>query len=331
MIVAYGPEPWLRRSVEAVLASEGIVAEVVLVDNGATEGMVDELATLEGVTVVDPGGNVGFAAGCNRGVTASRFPLVALVNPDAIVEPGALAEMARAAERPHVGIATASVRLADHADLLNSAGNDVHFLGVSWSGCFEEPAADHAVEQPVTASSGAAMMMRRETWDSLGGLTEEFFAYYEDAELSLRCWQQGLEVHYVPTAVVFHRYEFSRNQLKYYLLERNRLILVLSAFGPRHLFLMAPAFAALELAIVVSAAAQGWLGAKLRGYGWLVRHLGWLRRHRATIQRERTTPEAVMAERFTTRLQPGNLPPPRVLLPLDRVLAGYWALARRLL
>ncbi len=94
---------------------------------------------------------------------------------------------------------------------------------------------------------------------------------------------------------------------------------------------MAPAFAALELAIVVSAAAQGWLGAKLRGYGWLVRHLGWLRRHRATIQRERTTPEAVMAERFTTRLQPGNLPPPRVLLPLDRVLAGYWALARRLL
>ena len=79
------------------------------------------------------------------------------------------------------------------------------------------------------------------------------------------------------------------------------------------------------------AAAQGWLGAKLRGYVWLVRHPGWLRRHRALIQGQRTTSEAALAERSTTRLQPGNLPPPRALLPLDRVLAGYWAVARRLL
>ena len=331
VIVAYGPEPWLRRSIEAVLASEGVVTEVVLVDNGGTEGMVDELGRLAGVTVVDPGDNIGFAAGCNRGVAVAQFPLVALVNPDAIVEPDALAELARVASDPRIGIATASVRLAEHPDLLNSAGNDVHFLGVSWSGCFEEPATDHAAERSVTAASGAAMMARRETWASVGGLTETFFAYYEDAELSLRCWQQGLEVRYVPTAVVVHRYEFSRNQLKYYLLERNRLILVITTFSTRHLLLMAPAFVALEFAIIASAASQGWLGAKLRGYGWLIRHLGWLRRHRAEIQGQRTVPESALVERFTDRLQPGNLPPPKALAPLDRLLAGYWALARRFL
>jgi GT2 family glycosyltransferase len=331
VIVAYGPELWLRRSVEAVLASNGVTTEVVLVDNGGTEGMVDELGALDGVTVIDPGANIGFAAGCNRGVAAARFALVALVNPDAIVQPDALTQLATVARRPEVGIATASVRLADQPDLLNSAGNDVHFLGVSWSGGFEEPASDHAVETPVTAASGAALMMRRATWTAMGGLTEEFFAYYEDAELSLRCWQQGLEVRYVPSAVVVHRYEFSRNQLKYELLERNRLILVVTSFGPRHLLVMAPAFVALELAIVASAAAQGWLGAKLRGYAWLARHLGWLRRHRASIQGLRISTEAMMADRYTTRLQPGNLPPPRALLPLDRVLAAYWALARSLL
>ena len=331
VIVAYGPEPWLRRSVEAVLASEGISTQVVLVDNGGTDGLVEELAGLDGVTVVDPGGNVGFATGCNYGVAVARSPLVALVNPDAIVEPDALAQLARVAQRPQVGIATASVRLADRRDLLNSAGNDVHFLGVSWSGCFEEPAAEHAVERPVTAASGAALMMRRPIWDEMGGLTDEFFAYYEDAELSLRCWQRELSVVYVPTAVVVHRYEFSRNQLKYHLLERNRLILVLTTFGSRHLLVMAPAFVTLELAIVASAAAQGWLGAKVKGYVWLVRHAGWLRRRRRAVQAARTVPEAALAPLFTTRLQPGNLPPPRALLPLDRLLRGYWALARRLL
>jgi GT2 family glycosyltransferase len=129
VIVAYGPDPWLERSVEAVLASEGIDVDVVVVDNGGTEGIVDRLEGLEGVRVVRPGRNTGFAEGCDLGVAASTAPLVALVNPDAIVAAGALAALAATAADPTVGIATASVRLADRPALLNSAGNDVHFLG----------------------------------------------------------------------------------------------------------------------------------------------------------------------------------------------------------
>jgi len=330
VIVAYGPDPWLGRSVQAVLDSAGVEADVVVVDNGGTQGAVD---ALEGdrVTVVRPGDNVGFARGCNLGVAASTAPLVALVNPDAIVEPDALAELAAVAQRAEVALATASVRLADRPDRLNSAGNDIHFLGVSWSGRFDEPAADHDRQEPVTAASGAGLMARRQVWDALGGLADELFAYYEDADLSLRAWQRGWEVVFVPTAVVVHRYEFSRNPVKFRLLERNRLTMVLTEFGPRHLAVVAPALVVLELGMIAYAATDGWLGAKLGAYGWLWRHRRWLVERRRANQAARTVPERDLTWLFADHLQPGNLPPPQALVPLDRVLRAYWHLVRRLI
>jgi GT2 family glycosyltransferase len=331
VIVAYGADPWLERSVEALLGSVGVAVDVVIVDNGGTDGMVDALEDRKDVSVVRSGVNVGFAAGCNFGVAASTAPFVALVNPDALVEPDALAELVAVAARPEVGLATASVRLADRPDRLNSAGNDVHFLGVSWSGRFDEPAADHDHEERVTAASGAALACRREIWEELGGFAAELFAYYEDADLSLRCWERGWSVVYVPTAVVAHRYEFSRNPIKYRLLERNRLAMVITCFGPRQLVLGAPAFAALEVGMIGYAAIDGWLGAKLLAYVWLFRQRRWLRTRRAQLQADRTVSEADLAWLFADHLQPANLPPPRALVPLDRVLRAYWRLIRRFL
>jgi GT2 family glycosyltransferase len=331
VVVAYGPEPWLPRCIEAILASTGVRADVVLVDNGGTEGLVDDLESLEGVTVLRPGRNTGFGEGCNLGVAAATAPFVALINHDAVVEPGALAALVHVAARPEVGLATASVRLADQLGHLNSAGNDIHFLGLSWSGCFDEPATDYPDERVVTGASGAALACRIEVWQALGGFDDEFFAYHEDADLSLRSWEHGWSNVYVPTAVVEHRYEFSRNALKYELIERNRLIMVLTAFGPRQLVLTAPALLALEVVMLAFGAKEGWLGAKLRGYGWLVRHASWLRGRRRRVQGERTISEAALADLLVGRMQAGNFDAPDWFSPFDRVLAGYWTLVKRLL
>lgn len=331
VIVAYGAEPWLERSVRAALRSEGVDVEVVLVDNGCTDGAVDVLGVLPGVTTVRPESNLGFAGGCHAGVEASRGEVVAFVNPDAVVAPDALARLAAVVGDPGVAIATAGVRLADRPEAMNSAGNDVHFLGVSWSGGFGEPAAEHALRRQVLAASGAGMAMRRAVWDALGGMEAELFAYYEDADLSLRCWQQGLSVVYVPDAVVVHRYEFSRNPRKLFLAERNRLCLVLTLYESRTLWLLAPALVGLEAAVVALAVRQGWWRQKLAGWAWLLRRRRWLRERRRAVQAARRVGDRDLAGRFATSLSPGNFALPTWSGPLDRLLARYWALVRRLL
>ena len=331
VIVAFGAEPWLERAVDAALGSTGVDVDVVVVDNGCTDGGVDRIRNRTGVEVVCPARNLGFAGGCNLGVDHARGSTIAFLNGDALIEPTALAALAAVSARPDVGIATASVRLADAPDTLNSAGNDVHFTGFSWSGCFGEPASAHAHERDAFAASGALMAVRRDVWDALGGFDDNYFAYYEDADLSLRCWQRGLTVRYVPDAVVRHRYEFSRHPSKLFLAERNRLLLVFTCFGGRLLALVAPVLVAVELAMVATAVSQGWGREKVDGWTWLWRNRRAIAARRREVQAARVVGDRALALRFAERLDPGNAPPPAWAKPLDGVLRAYWLVARRFL
>ena len=331
VVLAYKDEPWLERSVRAALDSRGVDVEVILVDNGCTDGAVERLAGLGGVQVLRPPENLGFAGGCNAGAAQARGEVLALVNGDAVVEADALARLADVAIKPDVGIASASIRLADAPERLNSAGNELHFLGFAWSGAFGEDASAHRVEHDVAYASGAGMAMERQLWQRLGGFDAQYFAYHEDAELSLRCWQQGMRVVYVPEAVVIHRYEFSRNALKYYLVERNRMALVLTLLEGRTLGLLLPALAAAELATLVVAVKSGWVRQKVAGWQWLLRHRRWLMARRRQLQEERTVGDRSIAPLLSDRLDAGNYPLPPALRPLDRLLCGYWSAVRRFL
>lgn len=330
-VVAFGAEPMLPTCVRSILESRGVDVEVVLVDNGCTDGGVDAVRNLPHVTVIESGRNLGFDEACNIALASGTGDFIALVNFDATVDPDALARLTATATDPSVGIATASLRLDDQPQLMNSAGNDVHFLGFSWCNGLEQPAAHFTTARDVASASGAAMVMRRKLWEQLGGFAPEFFMYYEDPEISLRCWRAGLRVVFVPDAVVMHRYEFDKNPQKMYFVERNRLIAMLTMFEARTLVLLLPALLGVELAMLALAWRQGWGSAKVRGWWWLVRHRGWLRERRAMLARERTVGDAVVAPHLATRLMDANLDLPAALEPLDALLAAYWKGVRHLL
>jgi len=329
VVLAWKAEPWLRRGVDGLLASEKVAVDVVLVDNGCTTDDVEVLERLPGVTVVRPGENLGFAGGCNAGAAVATGDYIALVNGDAIVEPTALARLVDEAARPDVGVAGASIRLADDPRLINSAGNPVHVLGLSWAGRLGEP-EEGTEPVDVAVASGACMVIRRALWERLGGFDTEYFAYHEDTELSIRVWRRGLRVVYVPDAVAVHRYEFSRNDFKYYMIERNRLMFLATLWGWRALVLLSPALLGLELGMVALAAKQGWLGAKVRGWRWLAGHAGHIRRRRRLLQAERTVADRAWMGILTDRLDPVAIELPVVTGPLNTIMRAYWRLVRPL-
>jgi GT2 family glycosyltransferase len=331
VVLAYRDEPWLERCVNALLESEGVDVEVVLVDNGCTDGAVDRLAPTPRVTVVRPGENLGFSGGCNAGAEVASGDFLSLINGDLVVERDALAELVTFAQKPEVGIAQPSIRLSEDPSLLNSDGNEVHFLGFSWCGSFGEPAAKRSAPRPITSAMGAAMMLRRELWLEFGGFEPRYFAYHEDVELCRRCWHRGLELVNVPSSVAVHRYEFGRTPNKIYLSERNRLLFVLTAYEARTLLVLAFPFACVELAALAASIATRTTGQKLAGWMWLLRHRRWVSRRRKQLQAERMVPDAELAYLFATRLEAGNFPLPGWLKPLDALLAAYWSMARRFL
>jgi GT2 family glycosyltransferase len=328
VVLAYRSEPWLRRSVEALLSSEKVTVDVVLVDNGCTTDDVDVLELLDGVTVVRPGTNTGFAGGCNLGASAATGEYVALVNGDAVVEPTTIARLVEEASRPDVGIAVASIRLADNPVLLNAGANPIHVLGLSWSGRMGEP---ETLTEPVETAggSGACVVIPKSHWDALGGFDQEYFAYHEDTELSLRTWRKGLRVLYVPDAVAVHRYEFSRHDFKLYLLERNRLMVVSTLWSTRALVLLAVPFAFLEAGMVLLALKQGWLPAKVRGWRWLWTNRAHIGRRRKEMQAERVISDRMWMSRLTTRIDAAVIPVPAVAGVVNGLVGAWWRVVSR--
>jgi len=331
VLLAWGAEPYLPAAVEAVLASTGVELDVVVVDNGCTTDSVGRIKDLPRVRVLTPAENTGFTGGCTIGAAEATGEILAFVNSDAIVAPDALAALAAVAGEPEVGLAMGSIRLADRPELINTAGNPIHYTGLVWAGGNGQPATSFTKRRAVPCGSGCCFAIRRELWTELGGFAEEYFAYHEDTELSLRLWRRGLTVQYVPDAVVAHHYEFSRNAMKYYLVERNRLALLLTTYQLRSLVVLAPMLLLTEAAMVAAAVAGGWGRPKFRGYGWLWRNRRWLRSRRALLRRERTVSDAALVPILTDRFDPANIEAPPGVRAFNLVARWYWWIARRLL
>ena len=329
VMLAFGAEPVLAEAVDAVLGSVGVDVDLVLVDNGGTDGAVDALAPRPGLRVLTPERNLGFAGGVNHGAAVATGEFLGLVNSDAVVAPDALAKLAAVAARPGVGIASGSIRLASDPTTMNSAGNPVHVVGLSWAGGLGEPAARHGDEVPVASASGAGLVLTRRLWERLDGFAEEYFAYHEDVDLSWRTWQAGLEVRYVPDAVVVHHYEFSRNPLKMFLLEKNRQVFLRTAHGPRLRAAIWLPRTVLDLAMVVLSVRQGWGAERREARRWIAEHEEWITARRRWVQEQRTTPDRDLVHLLTPVLDQRVFPLPPGAGLLQAVLRAYWGVARR--
>jgi uncharacterized membrane protein SirB2 len=114
-------------------------------------------------------------------------------------------------------------------------------------------------------------------------------------------------------------------------MERNRLAFLGTCFAGRTLLLLAPVLLAMELAMLVVAARQGWFRDKLAGWMWIVRNGRKLLRRRRETQGARRVHDRDLARLLTAVVDPGNLKVPALVRALNPVLMVYWLVVRRAL
>jgi N-acetylglucosaminyl-diphospho-decaprenol L-rhamnosyltransferase len=305
--------------------------EVVVVDNQSGDGTPDVARRHPAQpTVLETGTNLGFGGGCHAGARTTTAPLLLYINPDSRLEPGCLTHLRATGDRfPEWDAWQAAVLLP--ADLINTDGGVVHFLGMGWAGDCGRPVSElPAAPQEVTFPSGAAMVVRRSRWDALGGFESSYFMYCEDLDLGLRIWLSGGAVGMVPQARVVHSYDFEKGSQKWFWLERNRLRTVLAVYPTALLLLLAPALIGAELALVVMAGRGGWLTAKLRAQLAVLAGLPEIARRRRRVQGTRAISAAVFAGHLTASLESDFLP--NIGVGAARhAQAGYWRAITRTL
>ncbi len=167
--------------------------EVIVLDNHSGDHSRDVLnAYGDLIRMVFNAQNTGFSAANNQGVALSRGEFVFLLNNDTLTDPMACARLIEAlVANPKIGAVGPKLKNQDGSDQLPG-------------GILGQRQYRTTVAKTVSFLSGAALMMRREVYLSLGGFDEQFFFYNEDLDLCKRIQKAGYSLCFLPTAEVVH-------------------------------------------------------------------------------------------------------------------------------
>jgi GT2 family glycosyltransferase len=206
VIVTWNGRQYLDTCLRAVEAQQGVSAEVILVDNGSTDGTAEFVrARFPRVRMIGLAENRGFASGNNVGARQARGEYVAFLNNDTIADSSWLRAL-RAGIEPATGFALATSRIVYMHDpgVIDSAGDGLF----RWGGAFKrhhgEPAEQAGTAAEVFGVCGGACLMPKAVFDELGGFDDDFFVSHEDVDLSYRARLRGYRCRYVPEAIVRH-------------------------------------------------------------------------------------------------------------------------------
>ena len=276
--------------------------EVILVDNASTDDSVDRArARYPSVRVVRNETNRGYAAACNLGARDASAPFVLFLNNDATIAPGDLDTL--------LGAARIEKDTAVWQPVTNGIDGRLESTGdaFTWWGVFRHlDAVPDVPSAEVFATVGAAMLVRRATFEALGGFEDSYFAYNEETDLCWRVRLAGHNVRVVRDAHVVHIGSETTGQLfephdVRYLVFRNRIRTNLANASRRTLLRLVPqhllaclAFAALYL---VTARPRSSL-AVLQAIVWPVGNRDVLaeQRRRTQALRKRTDDEVLRPE-----------------------------------
>jgi len=190
--------------------------ELLVVDNASRDDSAGVGRSL-GAKVVETGRNLGYSRACNLGASQTSAPWLLVANPDTLLAPGSLARLVATAEAdPRIACIGPRLRNLDGSDYPTGrrfpsllTGGLHALLGTVWP---SNPATrryhladlDRSRPAEVDWVSGACMLLRRSTFEEVGGFDGGYFMYFEDMDLCLRLARAGWSVVFEPRATVAH-------------------------------------------------------------------------------------------------------------------------------
>ena len=222
VILNFNTKELTRRCLATVLGSDlgRFTMEVIVCDNGSTDGSYALLKKeFSGVTFIQNGKNLGFAAGNNPGIRASKGRYVLLLNTDTEVPKDTLRKMITFMDtHKEAGASTAKILLPDGTmDPACHRGFPTPWVAFTYLthlellfprsrlfGEYHQGYKDLSTVHDVDCIVGAFFFVRREVIDAVGVLDEAYFMYGEDIDWAYRIRQAGWKILFNPEVTILH-------------------------------------------------------------------------------------------------------------------------------
>lgn len=185
--------------------------EVILIDNGSTDGSVEFVQkNFPWIIIAKSKTNLGFAGGNNLGFRKSRGKYILLLNNDTLVAKDFLSKLVGfMEERKDVGIVQPKILFHRPKTSLHHKINSVgsFFLSNGFLYHLKYGKSDSSDNTPyeILSAYGACFLARHDLLDKIGLFDDDYFAYFEETDLSHRVWLSGLKVMIYPSAAICHK------------------------------------------------------------------------------------------------------------------------------
>jgi len=203
------------RSIEKEAGNISI--EVLLTDNGSTDGSVEAFQKLskeefwkDKFTLILNDNNAGYAKANNQGVRKAKGKYILLLNNDTIVHKDSLQNLVKFAENtPDAGVIGSRLLNIDGSLQMScfnfpTIKNAILEYYLGKKGLFNKFAPNGDKPSTVDAVVGASFLITPIAVKKVGILDERYWAYFEDIDYCRQCWKQGLKVYYLPSSVITH-------------------------------------------------------------------------------------------------------------------------------
>ena len=205
VIPNYNGKHFLEDCLKAVFEQDIKDQEVIVVDNGSTDGSLEYLKTVPGVRTIVLDKNYGFCRAVNEGIKAADSEYVILLNNDTEVDKNFASKLLTSIKADEKIFSCSSKMIQFHnRNLMDDAGD--YYCALGWAFGRGKGAAIEAYDEPVDlfAACGGAAIYRKKMLESLGYFDEDHFAYLEDIDIGYRARIHGFRNVYAPKAVVYH-------------------------------------------------------------------------------------------------------------------------------
>lgn len=216
VVVTYQSRPFIEPCLTSIAKHAGLPIEVVVVDNGSTDGTLEHIRAARAESrVMALESNRGFAAAANLGAAAAQGDYLLFLNPDAELRAGAVPALV-AHLQTYPAVAAAGPRLSYPNGARQEAAFTYPSLVMTWLEFFPHPgrllrtrvngrlSSPDGQPIPIDHPLGACMLVRRSAWIDVGPFDEGFFLYCEEVDWCMRAKRRGWEIHHVPAAEVMH-------------------------------------------------------------------------------------------------------------------------------
>lgn len=207
----------LRTCLKSLQAQTLKNVEIIVVDNGSVDRSKEYLRRyFPVVKVLSLDKNYGFAKAVNIGIKAATASMVALINNDTEVDKNCLKYLYQAAKSyPKVGFVAAKMLNFYQRGKIDSAGDYIDVVGHANNiglGELDGPKFNKAGE--VFLVTGGGGLFKKEVFQKVGYLDEDYFAYFEDVDLCLRAQLVGFKGYFEPKAKIYHIHKATSNRVR---------------------------------------------------------------------------------------------------------------------